>query len=60
MRVSEITCVKDTKCNECGKLLKKYVDTRWGIIPSKSGGIVLCKYCFADFKEKVNNIWVYL
>ncbi len=51
-------CIKDIKCDECGKSLEEGKDIRYSINADKSNkSLIFCKECFEnEFKERVKNI----
>ena len=53
MKIGNLKCVKDVKCSNCGKVLKKDIDYRYSVIGGYSKtGLLLCEDCFLDLKEQ--------
>lgn len=52
MKIGKLKCVRDVKCNNCGKVLKEDIDYRYSVIGGYSKtGLLLCEDCFFRFKK---------
>ena len=59
MQIGNLKCVKDIKCSNCGKVLKKDIDYRYSIIGKHSKtGLLLCDDCFIDLKRTISEMWI--
>ena len=53
-------CIIDVKCDSCGTVIKN-IDDKYSIIYKYSQQeIVMCKYCFLEFKKEISNIWIHI
>lgn len=59
MKIGNLKCVKDIKCSNCGKVLKKDIDYRYSIIGKHSKtGLLLCDDCFIALKRTISEMWI--
>ena len=59
MKIGNLKCVKDVKCNNCGKVLKEDIDYRYSVIGGYSKtGLLLCEDCFLDLKRTISEMWI--
>lgn len=59
MNITNKKCVKDIKCNECGRVLIEGKDYRYSIIGKHSKtGLLLCDNCFIELKRTISEMWI--
>ena len=59
MKIGKVECVKDIKCDNCGRVLRENVNYRYSIIAEKTRrGLLICEDCFIEFKKEISNMWI--
>ena len=57
MKIGKLKCVRNAKCNNCGKVLKEDID--YSIIGGYSKTeLLLCEDCFLDLKRTISEMWL--